>query len=443
MLGVPERRRLAVGRERCVVVVLAPVALGVVAGHAAELHRPASAASDACLVNRAREIGRRAGEGEDGGKDAGQHREPGQEQDQRPDARTVRRRAVGHPSRTTPPPGPGNHDGLVRRSHARAIRLGEEGPELRGKRLHRREAVSRVLCHRPPDRSIEPRRDLRAVLPDARRGLVDVPHRNGDEVLAGERNLARQQLVEHRAERVDIAAVVHRTAARLLGRDVVARPQHRPGLGQASVDFDRAGDPEVRHLRPAVLGQEHVLRLDVAMDEPVRVREREPVRNLQCELDRSALRQRRLALDQRLQVLPLDVLEDDELAAVLLAAVDDRDDVRVRELRREPRLAAEPLDVVAVAHQLLVHDLQRDVALEQRVLRPIDAGHAAGPDELLQLVAFRDQLADHAWIVPVLPEPKRAKRREPAPRRSGPRPARDRRSQAASARGCSSSRSRT
>jgi hypothetical protein len=68
----------------------------------------------------------------------------------------------------------------------------------------------------------------------------------------------------------------------------------------------------------------------------------------------------------------------------------------VRELRDGARLAAEALDVVAVAGELLVQHLERDVALEQLVVRAVDARHAAGADEFLQLVAFGDQLADHS-----------------------------------------------
>ena len=94
-----------------------------------------------------------------------------------------------------------------------------------------------------------------------------------------------------------------------------------------------------------------------------------------------------------LQGLAVDVLEDDELAPVRLAAVDDGDDVRVRELRRGARLVPEALDVVVVLGVVLVQDLQRDVPLEQRVVRAVDARHAARADDVLELVAVRDQLA--------------------------------------------------
>ena len=58
-------------------------------------------------------------------------------------------------------------------------------------------------------------------------------------------------------------------------------------------------------------------------------------------------------------------------------------------------LPLEALDEVVVGRVLLVQDLQGDVSLEQRVVRPVDARHAARPDELLELVPLRDGFTDH------------------------------------------------
>jgi len=88
------------------------------------------------------------------------------------------------------------------------------------------------------------------------------------------------------------------------------------------VHVDRAGDAEVGHLRLAVAVQQHVLRLDVAVDQAVVVREAERARDLQPEPDRLALGERALPGEQILQVLAVDVLEDDVLPVVLLAAID-------------------------------------------------------------------------------------------------------------------------
>ena len=51
-------------------------------------------------------------------------------------------------------------------------------------------------------------------------------------------------------------------------------------------------------------------------------------------------------------------------APLVLAAVDDGDDVRVRELRDRARLVAEALDVLVVPGEALVEDLDRDTPLE-------------------------------------------------------------------------------
>ena len=55
-------------------------------------------------------------------------------------------------------------------------------------------------------------------------------------------------------------------AERLLGRDVVGRAQHAAVGGQALL-VERAGDAEVRDLGRALLVDEDVLGLDVAVDD--------------------------------------------------------------------------------------------------------------------------------------------------------------------------------
>ena len=123
--------------------------------------------------------------------------------------------------------------------------------------------------------------------------------------------------------------------------------------------------------------------------------EGEPPSDLDGDLERLLHVQASFSHDVLLEVLAFDVLEDDELPPVLLAPVDHGDDVRVLELGDRARLALEALDEVLVGGVPLVQDLQRDVALEQRVLRLVDARHPAVSDELLDLVAFGNGLPDH------------------------------------------------
>src|SRR5438445_591537 len=145
----------------------------------------------------------------------------------------------------------------------------------------------------------------------------------------------------------------------------------------------------------AVPVQQHVLWFHVAMDQSVLVCEREAARDADTELERLGNRQRPVAFEQLLQVLAVDVLEDDELSPVRLAAIDHGDDVRVRELGNRSRLAAKTLDVIGVLQVVLVEDLQGDVSVQQAVASLVDARHAAGADELFELVPVCDHLADH------------------------------------------------
>ena len=59
-------------------------------------------------------------------------------------------------------------------------------------------------------------------------------------------------------------------------------------------------------------------------------------------------------------------------------------------------LPPEPLDVLLVLREMRVQDLDRDLAVEELVVRLVDARHPAFPDQFEQLVAAGDDLAP-AW----------------------------------------------
>src|SRR3982074_3175197 len=115
-------------------------------------------------------------------------------------------------------------------------------------------------------------------------------------------------------------------ALRLLGRDVLGRAEHSTCLRDTAMDVERARDSEVGHLRFAVAVQEHVLRLDVAVDVTVLLSQGEAVCKLDRELERALDRQRALPFDELLQVLTTDEFENDERLAVICPAVDHGND---------------------------------------------------------------------------------------------------------------------
>ena len=198
-----------------------------------------------------------------------------------------------------------------------------------------------------------------------------------------------EQLVEHHPDRVEVAARAHRKALCLLGREVARGAHDRAGLGD--LRGARLRDPEVGDLDAALLVDDHVVRLQVAVHDAAAVRESRGTQDLLGELDRVVRGQRRLLADDRVQRTAVEVLHRDVVGAAPLAAVVDADDVRVRERRGARGLAAEALDELLVQREALVQQLDRHAAAELDVVGAVDLGHAARADARDDAVAVVDQ----------------------------------------------------
>ncbi len=151
-------------------------------------------------------------------------------------------------------------------------RLEQRGAEGR----HRREARLRILLQRATHHRVERRGDEGAV--DRRRALARVAL--ATRVRSREGRVAREHLVEHHAERVDVGARIRRGAAGLLEGHVLRRAHHVPArLLQVA---GQVGEAEIEHLHLlATVGRVHeeeVLRLDVAVHDAGLVRGAEPER---------------------------------------------------------------------------------------------------------------------------------------------------------------------
>src|SRR6476646_3405365 len=97
-------------------------------------------------------------------------------------------------------------------------------------------------------------------------------------------------------------------------------------------------------------------------------------------VDRDPDRGRAPTDDQLLQRPPGKVLHRDVVGALRLAAVVDRDDVRVGEPGGVLRLAPKPLDERVVCRVAVVEDLDRDPAPEFLILGEVDVRHPAGAE---------------------------------------------------------------
>jgi hypothetical protein len=107
-----------------------------------------------------------------------------------------------------------------------------------------------------------------------------------------ERVTAEHQLVSNTAERVDICPAVDVRAARLLRRNVQRRADHRAARRLLCTIADhQLREPEVEQLHDRALFtwdscQERVRRLEVAMHDPLRVRNLESAGHLVDDVER-------------------------------------------------------------------------------------------------------------------------------------------------------------
>ena len=213
---------------------------------------------------------------------------------------------------------------------------------------------------------------------------------------AGIVEAAGERLVEGDREGEDVGALVDGLAEELLGRHVGRRAEDRAGAGQSGrvwvLDQGRrlpgllrrgAGrrrEAEVEDAGAAVVADEHVAGLEVAVDDAGRVRRGEAATGLHVHLeDRPPPHRRRriVARLPELQGLAGDVLHRHEQLSAELADVVDLDDVGVRELGQSLRLALHAGLIERVVGAPRAEQLERDPAVEFAVVAGVDLTHRA------------------------------------------------------------------
>ena len=212
------------------------------------------------------------------------------------------------------------------------------------------------------------------------RRLERSPHR-----LAAEGRRPGEELVDDDAQGEDVRPLVRRLGLDLLRRHVAGRADEHARTGERSFDCRQLGhcvrgerrapgDAEVEYLDAVVRRDHDVSRLEIAVDDALRVRggdggsdpggvgkgaiEREPGRGNGA-IERHAG----------------DVLHDEEVdAAVLLDGV-DRDAVRVIERRRGARFAEQAAGRFRIGRRR--QHLDRDRPIQHRIAGAIDRPHPA------------------------------------------------------------------
>ena len=135
-------------------------------------------------------------------------------------------------------------------------------------------------------------------------------------------------------------------------------------------------ETEVEDLRLPLRGEDDVRRLEVAVDDAVRVGCRNGGEDLLRDLEPALLIGQALVLERLPQRLAIDQLENDEVPPTVLQVVVDETDVGVRELREDLRLFEQPRARSGLEGLVLAQDLDRDTAAELLVACLVDEAHA-------------------------------------------------------------------
>ena len=250
----------------------------------------------------------------------------------------------------------------------------ESARQLAGQLPGRRRALGRVAGHPAAQHLGDRLRGRRPVVAQVRRRSGCDRVGDLDRRLAVARPAPGERLVTDRRERVDVDRRPGLAALELLGRHVGGGAQHRAAAGDARA-VGRRRDAEVDELRDRVVAQQHVGRLDVAVDHPVGVR----VVERSAELARHARhppRAQRAVAQRGRERLTGHVLHDDQHALVVDRGVVDRHEVRVVQRRAELRLAHEAL--LDVSRAVGMQPLDRHLAVETFVLAQQHGRHSPG-----------------------------------------------------------------
>ena len=178
---------------------------------------------------------------------------------------------------------PCRHDGWERRGwlgSVEILQLREVVSHRVGNHLRRGEPIGRVLGVQSRHHLAQPQRQLRIDLPDRSRHLVAYAPENRDSAGAAEGWLARTHRVQHAAQAEQIRPTIEWFALGLLRRHIHRRARHDARLRQAGV-VSGPRQTEVGDLDSLdAVFQQDVGRLDVAMNEALPLRRRQPLSDL-------------------------------------------------------------------------------------------------------------------------------------------------------------------
>jgi pSer/pThr/pTyr-binding forkhead associated (FHA) protein len=222
--------------------------------------------------------------------------------------------------------------------------------------------------------------DLRFTDLGDRDGLVIGRIAGNDVVLDWDRQVSRShaQLERVSSDWMLVDDGLSRNGSHVNGERILGRRRLSDGAG--------AGQAEVGQVGVIALADQHVVRLDVAVHEPDRVRGVERIGHLLEQVERASRVEPALA-DQLDECGAVDQAHRQVEAVLGFARVVDRHDVRVLEQGLGAALAPEARVALGVGPCAVGHELERDDASGIDVAGPEYRAHAAPSEQPLDAVA--------------------------------------------------------
>jgi hypothetical protein len=208
-----------------------------------------------------------------------------------------------------------------------------------------------------------------------------------------------QSLVQRRSQGEDVGSGGGLAASGNLGGDERRSSMNLIGGGERGI-VQRARDAEVADQGGAVVGDQDVAGLDVAVGDAGLVGGGQRGRDVGAGLHRFVGMQRPAVPQHTGEGDRRQELHDDARSTVVLHHVEDRHRVGMGQAGRDPGLAHRPLvGQVRFGWTQARRPLQlfqRDRAVQPLVPRPPHGAHASGPDQLQQSIPASDQIISRA-----------------------------------------------
>ena len=252
-------------------------------------------------------------------------------------------------------------------------------------------AVLPVLRHRGLDDHVHFPGQVRAKVQDVRDRIIDMLKRQPDDRVLSKGTLAGQHLVQHRAQTVDIGAVIYIFPECLFRADI-GRRSNNFLIGRRNQRFGELRHTKIGNVRVIACIEQHIIRFDIPVDDSIRMSMVK--RGCQAFDYESGVPQRKSPLFDHVRKRPARHVAHHEvgLMVILPAHIIDRNDRRMLQGSDQLNFTFEARPRHQVVQHLARQNLDRYFAIGNGIKRTINGRHSTAAQLRFDLVS-----ADFIW----------------------------------------------